>query len=117
MRKVLAVGLFFMVGGVGLASSSKLLACETCHTTLGFYGHCTAVADGETGYTECYTVISLDGTSCLFAGDFCSSITVSGGGGGGETGGGGGGSTCQGGSFCPAECFSCGSGSGGRPAN
>jgi hypothetical protein len=115
VRKFLAIALFWLMGFAGLGSSSKLLACETCKSILGFYEHCVMVADNETGYTLCSTIPSLDGTTCIFGGDFCSSITVTGSGGGGG-GAGGGSSTCQGSGFCPAECFSCGGG-GGRPAN
>jgi hypothetical protein len=114
VRKALAIGLLWFLGLAGFGSVSKLFACETCKSFLGFYGHCAAVAENETGYTQCATVPSLDGTTCIYSGDFCSSITVTGSGSGGGGTGGGGGSTCTGnGGFCPAECFSCGGGGGG----
>lgn len=83
------------------------------------YAPCRPVTQNEVGSTICTDQYDpFAGFSCVESGTFCSSIDAGGGGGGtGGTGGTGGGSgSCQTSDFCPAQCFSCSSGGGGRPA-
>lgn len=64
---------------------------------------CWPAGSGEKGMTIC---VDGDATPCHLSGDSCTGTDGGGGTGGGGTGGGGT-STCEGGTFCPAECFSC----------
>lgn len=122
MRKGMVARRFLLVGALALSSFTlprPVLGCEVCkyYFFLGF-APCRPVEEGETGATICTNHSDISGFSCEESGDFCSSITVTGGGGGGTGGVGGGGSDpCQTSGFCPAECFSCSGGGGGRPAN
>lgn len=62
---------------------------------------CWPVDQGEAGKTIC-----VDTFQCQTSGDSCVG-DYTGGTDPGGGGGGGGGDTCSGGSFCPAECFTC----------
>lgn len=113
------LALLTMLSTPGLATA-QAVNCEICKYTffLG-YSPCHTPAENESGTTICkdvYTV--LDGFHCEEDGNACGVITVHGGGSGGSGGGGSAGGTdpCATTGFCPAECFSCGGGGGGRPA-
>jgi hypothetical protein len=91
-------------------------ACELCKYNIFLgYSPCRPVGPDEVGSTVCTDSYDpLGGFSCEESGTFCSSITA--GGGGGAGGAGGDGSACHTSGFCPAQCFSCSGGGGGRPA-
>jgi len=109
--------LFSILGLLFWTLPRPATGCEICKINffLGFIP-CRAVTESEVGSTICtdeYDVVA--GYTCSESGTFCSGITVGGGGGGGGSTGGGGGS-CQTSNLCPAECFSCSGGGGGKPA-
>lgn len=64
---------------------------------------CHWVDEGESGHTIC-----TDTSGCHVSGDSCTGNYGGGGGDGPGGGGGGGDDDCGSGSWCPAECFSCG---------
>lgn len=89
-------------------------ACELCFWTIWnpARAYCRPVQGTETGTTICDNAVDNSGGSwCTEGGDYCGVVNA--GGGSGGSGGGGGGGSCNGGGFCPAECFSCGGGGGG----
>jgi hypothetical protein len=92
------------------------VSCEICQYKFFLGFSCHPVTQNEVGSTICQLEYSpFGGTTCTESGNFCSGITVGGGDGSGSGGGDGG--TCQtSGGFCPAACFSCTGGGGGRPA-
>jgi hypothetical protein len=124
MAVVRGNGIFLvLIGAMFLAASSvraDLANCEICKSgTIAIdISYCRPPHSNEVGSTICEDHTPLiGGVYCTEGGWACSVIDVSGGGGGGTGGGSGGGTQCayvQG--FCPAECFSCGSSGGGRPA-
>jgi hypothetical protein len=125
MRKVigLAVGSIWLVTLLAIprvANADVSYGCFVCKYTapVGLGAHCHQVGPGENGDGwKCTEITDLpwpNGPECYVDGGACYNSAA--GGGGGPSGGGGGGTTCQVSGFCPAECFSCGSGGGGKPA-
>ena len=109
--------LLVLAGAVGPAvMPAAAQTCEKCvdgfeRILLGGNSFCRAVRGEEVGVTGCQDGNTLFGPYCNETGTFCNSITVDGGGGGSGSGGGwAGGGGCQNTGYCPAECFSCGTG-------
>lgn len=112
--------LFLAVLGFAIASgwitSTPARACEDCywHWLNPSRSYCRPVNEGEVGVTNCVDYVDIYNDSyCTESGTYCSQITA-GGGSGGSGSGGGDGDACQTDGFCPAECFSCSGGGGGR---
>lgn len=120
-RLSLPVGLFcfaiLLLSGIAKAQMYGCFYCKPVAPT-GLGATCKQVGDGQNGDGwQCRETADLpwpDGPLCTVSGGPCYNVDVSGGGG---SAGGGGSSSCQTMGFCPAECFSCGGGGGGRPAN
>jgi hypothetical protein len=121
MPRILQRRMLLLLGVLSLcllALPQAALGCEICKYTffLG-YSPCRAVTQDEVGSTICRDYYdAIAGFSCEESGTFCQNIIVGGGGGPGGSGGTGSGSSCQTSGACPAQCFSCSSGGGGKPA-
>lgn len=113
MRSLSTVRKLVLAGLILAASSAQAYECEICKLSFTGNSWCRAVREMETGVTNCQDhVANIGGSYCTEEGNACSWVNAVGGGGGGGTGGGGGGGggSCASTGFCPAECFSCGSG-------
>lgn len=120
MKRFLRFPILLLVLAGAFAPAVLPAAAQTCErcvdgwerVLLGGSSFCRAVRGEEVGVTGCQDGNTLFGPYCNESGGtFCNAITVDGGGGGGGSGGGwGSGGGCQNTGFCPAECFSCGTG-------
>jgi hypothetical protein len=103
----------------GSVSAATYYGCQICKyvSVVGVGEMCWGVGHQENGdgtiCTETNDAPWPNGPSCYLQGGPCYNVVVTDGGGGWSGGGGSGACNVGGGQFCPAECFSCGSG---RPA-